>query len=130
METEVGNGPRVPPWQAQEWRERGATLTAWVDASPKQRHGRWERRELWALSDPGVKRLRGQHWNGGGSLAAPETDVPGGAEADSERPSSDGGELRGNQSIPNRCRSGPSVADTPGALAHRKSGSLGTGCYL
>ena len=32
--------------------ERGATLTAWVDASPKQRHGRWERRELWALSDP------------------------------------------------------------------------------
>ena len=48
----MGNGPRVPPWQAQEWRERGATLTAWVDASPKQRHGRWERRELWALSDP------------------------------------------------------------------------------
>ena len=47
----MGNGPRVPPWQAQEWREREATLTAWVDASPKQRHGRWERRELWALSD-------------------------------------------------------------------------------
>ena len=23
-----------------------------VDAPPKQRHGRWERRELWALSDP------------------------------------------------------------------------------
>ena len=52
MEAEGGNGPRVPPWQAQEWRERGATLTAWVDASPKQRHGQWERRELWALSDP------------------------------------------------------------------------------
>ena len=38
------------------------------------------------LVRPGVKRLRRQHWNGGGSLAAPETDVPGGAEADSERP--------------------------------------------
>ena len=51
MEAEVGNSPRVRPWQAQEWRERGATLTAWVDASPKQRHGRRERREVWALSD-------------------------------------------------------------------------------
>ncbi len=30
----------------------GATLTVWVDASPKQRHGRLERRELWALADP------------------------------------------------------------------------------
>ena len=27
-------------------------LRVWVDASPKQRHGRLERRELWALSDP------------------------------------------------------------------------------
>ena len=48
----MGNGPRVPTWQAEEWWERGATLTAWVDVSPKQRHGRWEQRELWALSDP------------------------------------------------------------------------------
>ena len=39
-------------WQVQEWWERGATLTVGVDAPPKQRHGRWERRELWALSDP------------------------------------------------------------------------------
>ena len=31
---------------------RGATLTAWVDARPKQRHGRRERRELRALADP------------------------------------------------------------------------------
>ena len=39
-------------WQVQEWWERGATLTVGVDAPPKQRHGRWERRELWTLSDP------------------------------------------------------------------------------
>ena len=39
-------------WQVQEWWERGATLTVGVDAPPKQRHGRWERRELWALPDP------------------------------------------------------------------------------
>ena len=39
-------------WQRREWRERGATLTVWVDAWPKQRHGRLERRELWALADP------------------------------------------------------------------------------
>ncbi len=31
----------------------------WVDVSPKQRHGRWERRELWALSDPEVNRYAG-----------------------------------------------------------------------
>jgi len=49
----------VPPWQAEDWRERGAELTVWVDVSPKQRHGRWERRELWALSDPEVNRYAG-----------------------------------------------------------------------
>ena len=42
----------MSPWQRREWEERGATLTVWVDASPKQRHGRLERRELWALADP------------------------------------------------------------------------------
>ena len=49
----------MPPWQAQEWRERGATLTVWADASPKQRHGRWERRELWALADPELNEYAG-----------------------------------------------------------------------
>ena len=34
-------------------RERGATLTVWVDACPKQRHGRLERAgTVWALADP------------------------------------------------------------------------------
>ena len=42
----------MPRWQRREWRERGATLTVRVDAWPKQRHGRLERRELWALADP------------------------------------------------------------------------------
>ena len=42
----------MTPWQAREWRERGATLRVWVDAESKPRHGRWERRELWALADP------------------------------------------------------------------------------
>ena len=46
------NQPALPRWQRREWRERGATLTVRVDAWPKQRHGRWERRELWALADP------------------------------------------------------------------------------
>lgn len=31
----------------------------WVEASPKQRHGRWERRELWALSDPELNQYAG-----------------------------------------------------------------------
>ena len=52
LETEGGNGPRVAPWQVWEWRERGATLTMRVDATPKWCHGQWERRELWALSGP------------------------------------------------------------------------------
>ena len=46
-------------WQAEEWRERGAELTVWVDVSPKQRHGRWERRELWALSGPELNEYAG-----------------------------------------------------------------------
>ncbi len=50
-------------WQEQEWQEqeqeRGATLTVWVDESPKQRHGRRERRELWALADPALNRYAG-----------------------------------------------------------------------
>ena len=46
-------------WQAREWLERGATLTVWVDESPKQRHGRRERRELWALADPELNRYAG-----------------------------------------------------------------------
>lgn len=44
--------PTVPPWLAEEWRARGAKLTVWVDAPSKRRHGRLERRELWALADP------------------------------------------------------------------------------
>ena len=31
----------------------------WVDESPKQRHGRRERRELWALADPELNRYAG-----------------------------------------------------------------------
>ena len=36
---------------AAKWRARGAKLT-WADAPVKRRHGRLERRELWALADP------------------------------------------------------------------------------
>ena len=50
--TERAGGPTVPPWLAAEWRARGATLTVWADAPVKRRHGRLERRELWALADP------------------------------------------------------------------------------
>ena len=49
----------MAPWQAEDWRERGAELTVWADASPKQRHGRSERRELRALSGPEVDRYAG-----------------------------------------------------------------------
>ena len=34
-------------------------MGVWVDDSPKQRHGRRERRELWALSDPQLNRYAG-----------------------------------------------------------------------
>ena len=54
-----GQGSAVAAWQAREWRERGATLTVWVDESPKRRHGRRERRELWALADPELNRYAG-----------------------------------------------------------------------
>ena len=77
------------------------------------------------LGRPGTERLRGQRRNGGEGMAAPATGMPGGAAADSERPGSGEGELPGDQSIPGRCRSGSSVADTPGPLAHRKPGALG-----
>ena len=50
--TERAGGPTVPPWLAAEWRARGAKLTVWADAPVKRRHGRLERRELWALADP------------------------------------------------------------------------------
>ena len=50
--TEKAGGPTVPPWLAAEWQARGATLTVWADAPVKRRHGRLERRELWALADP------------------------------------------------------------------------------
>ena len=46
-------------WHRREWEERGATLTVWVDAWPKQRHGRLERRELWALADPELNSYAG-----------------------------------------------------------------------
>ncbi len=49
----------MPFWQAREWRKRGATLTVYVDESPKQCHGRWERREMWALADPELNRYVG-----------------------------------------------------------------------
>ena len=48
----MAGGPTVPPWLAADWLARGATLTVWLDAPPKRRHGRLERRELWALADP------------------------------------------------------------------------------
>lgn len=44
----------VPYWLAQEWHSRGVQLTSAVDAPAKIRHGRLERRELWALADPEV----------------------------------------------------------------------------
>ena len=44
-----------------------------------------KRRGTVGLFRPGVKRLCRQCWNGGGSLAAPTTGVPGGAAAGSER---------------------------------------------
>ncbi len=47
----MAGGPNVPPWLAAEWRARGAKLTVWADAPAKRRHGRLERRELWALAD-------------------------------------------------------------------------------
>ena len=50
--TARAGGPTVPPWLAAEWRARGAKLTVWADAPVKRRHGRLERRELWALADP------------------------------------------------------------------------------
>jgi len=57
-----------PVWEQRLWRERGAVLTVVVQAPPKPAHGRLERRELWALSDPvwngqvGELGTRGQPW--------------------------------------------------------------------
>lgn len=48
----MAGGATVPPWLAEEWRARGARLSVWEDAPLKGRHGRRERRELWALADP------------------------------------------------------------------------------
>lgn len=42
----------MPPWLAADWQVRGAKLTTVLDAPGKARHGRLERRELWALADP------------------------------------------------------------------------------
>jgi predicted transposase YbfD/YdcC len=44
--------PSLPLWQQRRWQERGASLTVAVDAPTKARHGRFERRILWALADP------------------------------------------------------------------------------
>jgi len=44
----------VPYWLAQEWDRGGVQFTSGVDAPAKARHGRLERRELWALADPAV----------------------------------------------------------------------------
>lgn len=43
----------VPARLAVQMQARGATLTTVVDASAKAAHGRYERRDLWALADPG-----------------------------------------------------------------------------
>jgi len=42
----------VPAWLKEDWQARGAKLSVAVDAPGKARHGRLERRELWALYDP------------------------------------------------------------------------------
>ena len=55
----MAGGPIVPPWLQAKWQARGAKLTVWVDTSPKARHGRLERRELWALADPELNRYVG-----------------------------------------------------------------------
>jgi predicted transposase YbfD/YdcC len=47
-------GPFVPAWQKEDWQGRGAKLSVAVEAAGKARHGRVERRELWALYDPQV----------------------------------------------------------------------------
>jgi len=44
--------PPLPIWQQRDWRARGATLTIAVHAPVKARHGRYERRIVWALADP------------------------------------------------------------------------------
>ena len=49
----------VPAWLAEEWHGRGATLTTVLDAPGKARHGRLERRELWALADPELNTYMG-----------------------------------------------------------------------
>ena len=41
--------PYLPGWQRSG---EQAKLTVWADAPVKRRHGRLERRELWALADP------------------------------------------------------------------------------
>lgn len=44
--------PTLPRWLAQAFEERGARLSVAVDAPAKARHGRYERRIVWALADP------------------------------------------------------------------------------
>ncbi len=49
-----------PVWEQRAWHERGAALTAAVQAPRKASHGRVERRELWALADPAWNRQMGE----------------------------------------------------------------------
>ncbi len=57
-----------PVWEQRLWQERGAVVTVAVQAPAKPAHGRLERRELWALSDPvwnqqvGELGTHGQSW--------------------------------------------------------------------
>jgi predicted transposase YbfD/YdcC len=41
-----------PTWLQRELAERGGTISWFIDASPKARHGRREVRVFWALADP------------------------------------------------------------------------------
>ena len=104
-QAEGEKGPRVPQWQAREWRTRGATLTVWVDGPGKKRHGRLERRELWALSDPELNGYAGEFGSGGGGLAASPAGMPAGAAVDGEGAEPGDGKLCAHQSARHRRRS-------------------------
>ena len=99
----------------------------WVDESPKRRHGRRERRELWALADPALNRYAGSAGTVGGGVAPPGTGMPDRAAADGERTDTDNGELCGDQCGPCCWRGKAVVAGSQEALGHREPGALGKG---
>lgn len=49
----------LPVWYVRDLAARGGSFTTTVDASPKQRHGRYELRILWALADPTLNQYAG-----------------------------------------------------------------------